>query len=275
MSDARYKVLLIEDDRLDQIAFERLVESPDAIGNGHRGYDCTIAGSVSEAFSAMQSHRFDVIISDYLLPDGTAFDILDSVRNIPVIIITGAGDEEIAVKAWRRGACDYLIKDLDRNYLKTVPITIENAVRHKRTRGQAQLLSGAVMSTSDSVFISDPVGRIIFVNRAFCETYGYEQDEIIGQQSSVLCADNLTGGDLWSTYGDLEMPIWGIYHRRKDDVEFPVSLSVSPIEDEDGRQRAYVAVVRDISDQVLAEDKLRTINLKLQLGSRMVGQCQA
>jgi PAS domain S-box-containing protein len=230
------------------------------------------SGSVSEALSILKSQRFDVIISDYSLPDGTAFDILDSAGRTPVILITGAGDEEIAVKAWRRGVYDYLVKDLEQNYLKTVPITIENAVRHRQTEERARLLSGAVMSTSDSVFIADTVGKIIFVNRAFCETYGYEEDEVIGRDNSVVCQDSQPDGDMWSTYRDLEVPAWGVYHRRKDGTEFPVSLSVSPIEDENGNEIAYVAVARDISEQLIAEDKLRAINLKLQLGSRAVGQ---
>jgi len=258
--------LLIEDDKLDQMAFTRLVESENL------PYDCALAGSVSEARSILQAQRFEIIIADYSLPDGTAFDILDSARNVPVILITGAGDEETAVKAWREGAYDYLIKDTERNYLKTLPITVENAIKYKETKELAQLLSGAVMSTSDSVFIADAEGRVVFVNRAFCETYGYEEHEVIGQHRTILCTDGGADGDQWSACQNSDMPAWGIYHRRKDGAEFPVSLSVAPIRDENGQDTAYVAVARDISDQLLAEDKLRAINLKLQLGSRLVGQ---
>ncbi|MHC4644412.1 MAG: PAS domain-containing protein [Planctomycetota bacterium] len=263
MRDARYKVLLIEDDQLDQMAFTRFVR------NEELGYDCRIAGSLSEARALLAAERFDVIIADYSLGDGTAIEILESVRNVPVILITGAGDEEVAVKAWKAGAYDYLIKDIERNYLKTVPITVENAIKYRKTKEQAQLLSGAVMSTDDSVFITDMEDRIVFVNRAFCQTYGYVEEEIIGQSSLILFG--VSDRDADNMYRTNEGASGGAYHVRKDGSEFPVSLSLSPIKDEVGNETALVGVARDISEQVMAQDKIRTINLKLKQGSRLIG----
>ena len=128
MENTRYKILLIEDDKLNQMTFMRMVE------DNELSYDCTAAESVSGARNILGSERFDVVIADYLLGDVTAFDILDSVENTPLIFITGAGDEEIAVKAWKTGADDYLIKDGEHNYLKVLPIRIENVVRHQKIR---------------------------------------------------------------------------------------------------------------------------------------------
>ena len=115
MENIRYKILLIEDNELDQRAFKRFVDNSDI------PYDCIIASSVSEANNILKSDQFDAIISDHSLGDGTAFDILDLVKDTPTIVVTGAGDEETAVKAWKAGAYDYLIKDLDLNYLKANP----------------------------------------------------------------------------------------------------------------------------------------------------------
>ena len=149
METTRYKILLIEDDKLDQMAFVRMVEEKGF------SYDCTVAGSVSEAKDILSTRRFDIVIADYSLGDGTAFDILDLVKNTPIIFVTGAGNEEIAAEAWMAGAYDYLIKDNERNYLKTVSITIENAIKHKRTEERLRLLSHAIVSTDDSVYITD------------------------------------------------------------------------------------------------------------------------
>jgi len=161
MNNANYKVLLVEDNEIEQHAFERFIESHEI------PYDCTIVGSVSEAQRALISSKFDIVISDHNLGDGTAFDILELVKNTPVIVVTGAGDEETAVKAWKAGAYDYLIKDLDQNYLKAIPITVENAVKHNMVEKKLELLSGAIRSTEDSVYITDMKGEIIFVNKAF------------------------------------------------------------------------------------------------------------
>ena len=180
MQNTRLKILLIEDDKLDQMAFRRLVKEQEL------PYDYTVAGSVAEALEVLLSAEFYVIISDYSLGDGTAFDVFDYVGDASVILVTGAGDEEIAVKAWKAGAEDYLIKDIERNYLKTLSITVENVVKHKQMEAKLQLLSGAVMSTGDSVHITDMEGGIVFVNKAFCQTYGYEEKDVVGKGSDII-----------------------------------------------------------------------------------------
>lgn len=120
------KILMIEDDPIDQLAFKRLVK------NEELSYNYTIAGSVSEAITILKNQRFDLIFSDYHLPDGTAFEILNLDINIPIILATGAGDEQTAVKAMKSGAYDYMIKDPDRNYLKVLPVTINKAIKQKK-----------------------------------------------------------------------------------------------------------------------------------------------
>ena len=128
MDEAKYKILLIEDDRLDQMAFRRLMKNEELL------YDCAVASSVAEAKSVLAQEKFDVIVCDYSLGDGTALDILDLNKSIPIIVVTGVGDEEVATNAWRRGAYDYIVKDIDRNYLKVIPKTIENAIEHRQIK---------------------------------------------------------------------------------------------------------------------------------------------
>jgi PAS domain S-box-containing protein len=261
MENIRYKILLVEDNELDQMAFKRCVDD-NAIP-----YDCTIAGSVSEAQDVLNRDRFDIIIADHSLGDGTAFDILDLAKDTPIIVVTGAGDEETAVKVWKAGAYDYLIKDLDQNYLKAIPITVENAVSHKMIEKKLQLLSGAIMSTDDSVYITDTQGRIIFVNKAFCNTYGYKEQEIIGKNSAVLWIGKHQNENTRSVFQTRTVgSSWevGFYHKRKNDSVFPVSLSRSTIKDSNGNEVAIVGVARDISERIFIEDELRTENQNLK-----------
>jgi len=261
MENSKCKILLVEDDKLDQAAFERLVQEQEL------PYDYTIAGSASEAQSILGCERFDVIICDYSLGDGTAFDILDLVKDTPIVVVTGTGNEQIAVKAWRAGAYDYLIKDLQRSYLTAVPVTIENAIRHKKAEDKLRLLSGAIMSTDDSVYITDMNDKIIFVNKAFCETYGYKQEDVLGKDSSILW---LAGPKTTNTRAVFRTQgvggTWevGFYHKRKDGSIFPVSLSRSIIKDSNGNKVAVVGTARDITERILVEDELRRANLKLK-----------
>ncbi len=230
------KILVIEDDRVDQMAFKRLVKDENL------SYDYDIAGSVSEVKKILDSKRFDIVITDYAVGDGTAFDVFDLIKDTPIIIVTGSGDEEIAVKAMKRGAHDYLIKDPERNYLKVLPITVDGAIKRKESEKQFRMLSHAIMNINDSVYITNMDDRIIFVNKAFCKTYGYEEEDILGRDSHVLGEVGLKDE---------------LYHKRKDGSEFPVSLSRSVIKDENGKEVAVVGVARDITDHKRAEEELQ------------------
>jgi len=68
----RLHVLLVEDNEVDRMAFERLVEREDL------PYDYRVAASISEARELLATERFDVALLDYMLGDGTAFDLLDA-----------------------------------------------------------------------------------------------------------------------------------------------------------------------------------------------------
>ena len=261
MNNANYKVLLVEDNEIEQHAFKRFIESHEL------PYDCVIVGSVSEAQRSLSTGKFDIVISDHNLGDGTAFDILEFSKNTPVIVVTGAGDEETAVKAWKAGAYDYIIKDLDQNYLKAIPITVENAVKHNMVEKKLELLSGAIRSTEDSVYITDMKGDIIFVNKAFCKTYGYSEEEIVGKNSSTLWIGRNQSENTRSVFQTRSLGSgWevGFYHKRKDESIFPVSLSRSTIKDANRNDVAIVGVARDISERILIEDEIRTTSLKLQ-----------
>jgi len=269
MKDIRHKILLVEDNELDRMAFTRSVQDQEL------PYDCTTACSLAEALSILSCEQFDVVISDYSLGDGTALDVLDAVKDTPVIIITGAGDEAVAVNAWKAGAYDYLVKDVDRNYLKAVPITIENAVRQKKSKEQVQLLLGAIMSAADSIYITNLEDRIIFVNKAFCRTYGYEEEDIIGKNSNVLWIGKSQSKFTRSVFRtQIAVTDWeiGFYHRRKDGSLFAVSLSRSIIKDPGGKSVAVVGVVRDISGLILVEDKIKALNKKLQEESSLMSE---
>jgi len=132
MQDNSIRLLLVEDDKVDQMAFERFVKRENL------PYDYAIAGSVAAAEEVLKSTGFDIIISDYMLGDGTSFELFDLYKNVPVIITTGSGDEGVAVEAMKLGACDYLIKDPEGNYLQTLPITVELALKRKQNETELQ-----------------------------------------------------------------------------------------------------------------------------------------
>ena len=236
-------ILFVEDNKLDQQGFERYVHKADL------PYRYKVASSLAEAKAQLQNHSFDVVLADYQLGDGTAFELFDIVQQAPIVFITGVGDEELAVRAMRAGAYDYLIKDVDRHYLQILPHTVTKAIEHRQTEGQRELLSHAVQSTDDSIFITDIKDTILFVNRAFCQMYQYSSEEIVGKKSYLLWPDSsylfsLPPNQSWQ--GEL-------FSNRKDNSQFPVSFSVAPMKDDEGGITAVVNVVRDLTVQKQAE----------------------
>jgi DNA-binding NtrC family response regulator len=129
------RILLIEDDPVDRMAFERLA------GTEAFPYEYATARSIAEARGLLKSEGFNCVIADYQLGDGSAFDILELNLEIPVIITTGAGNEQIAVQAMKAGAYDYLIKDHERNYLKVLQVTVEGALKQKKAEERVKIQS--------------------------------------------------------------------------------------------------------------------------------------
>jgi len=88
------------------------------------GYDVESAETVEEAWAALQSRRFQLLITDMRLPDGTGLDLLrrleDAGRGEKGIVITAYGSAENAVEALKAGAYDYLTKPVDLRQFRAV-----------------------------------------------------------------------------------------------------------------------------------------------------------
>jgi len=127
----RLRLLMVEDDTVDRMAFERFVERESL------PYDYRVAASISEAREILAAEQFDIVLMDFMLGDGTAFDLLDAIEETPSLVITGTGDEKTSVEAMKRGVYDYLVKDPRGNYLVTLPIVVENTL--ERWRAEREL----------------------------------------------------------------------------------------------------------------------------------------
>jgi PAS domain S-box-containing protein len=180
METDEYRILLIEDDQLDQMVFKRFIESEKL------PYHYTMVSSISEGQRILSSEKFDIIITDYTLGDGTALDILHLVKDIPIVLTTGVRDEDVAVKAWKAGAYDYLSKDIERKYLRAIPKTIENAIRRKKIEEALD----KKQKNLEAIFDAVPIGMfsvnehliVTRVNNATRQIFHKEYDQIIGRR---------------------------------------------------------------------------------------------
>ena len=128
------KLLIIEDDADQRDLIRETLE--DHFG---RGTVCAV-GSMAEAL-AQELAGFDLILSDFNLPDATGMDVLAAIQqrcSTPVIMVTGENIGEIAVKAIRAGAIDYIVKVGD--YLFTMALVIEKNLSVAKMRRENETL---------------------------------------------------------------------------------------------------------------------------------------
>ncbi|MCA8953788.1 MAG: response regulator [Planctomycetes bacterium] len=105
----RYRILLIEDDSVDVEGVRRSLAL-----SRHAIYDVESETTLERGLSSLGSHAFDAVLVDLSLPDATGLGAVESVVRLspatPVVVFTGAADEEFAFAAIRAGAQDYVTK---------------------------------------------------------------------------------------------------------------------------------------------------------------------
>jgi len=251
----RYRIMLIEDDRVDQMAFNRSVKES---GSPH---DYTIASSVAEAKTILNSTRFDVVIADYLLGDGTVFDIFEMGVDAPIIVVTGAGDEETVVRAMRAGAYDYLVKDPYNKYLTVLPTTVANVIKRWKAEREIKLYQSMVEYAHDAIFFKDLNSRYVIVNDKTAECFGLAREEVIGKDDFELMPD--TGEAAKNIEDDQEVFAAGkpkdIINRMTapDGTPYWFQAIKVPYFDAEGKITGLVGVARDITDQKHAQDQIK------------------
>lgn len=118
------KLLLVEDNPLDAAAAKRALRGT--------AIDITHVTSLAEAVSALADSSWDLVLCDYKLPDGHGIELLAQPGARPLILVTGGGNEELAVAALKAGVSDYIVKDVAGAYLKLLPATIDGALSTAR-----------------------------------------------------------------------------------------------------------------------------------------------
>jgi len=244
MENNRIQILYIEDNKIDQMAFCDMVKTEEL------PYDYELAGSIKEAKELLSSKTYDVIFSDFLLGDGTAFDILDLKLEIPTIIATSAGNPTVAVKLMKNGASDYLLKDITRDHLKVLPITIETVLKNKKIAEQLKLLSMVASETDNSVVISDKAGKIEWVNDGFTRLTGYALKEVKGANADIYRNVEFTpGSPIYETLIIQKKPFtYQAKKQSKSNIPYWAKSYLTPVLNNTGEVEKLISIDVDITD---------------------------
>ncbi|MEN8142973.1 MAG: diguanylate cyclase [Thermodesulfobacteriota bacterium] len=188
MGKAAKKLLYMEDDPgLARILQKTL---------GRLGYEVEVAVDGNVGLKMVGRETWDLVITDHEMPECTGMEVIRELAEMedspPAIMLTGAGDEKLAVEAMKLGAADYMVKDLEMTYLELLPIIIENALLranfekekeelHRQTVESEERYRLLVDHAPDGIVIQVG-GDIAFVNPAAVELFGGVEDkELVGK----------------------------------------------------------------------------------------------
>lgn len=194
-----YTLLVVEDNDIDRVLIQRLLKQDTA-----SEYTFLESELGEDGLLKQQQTPVDCILVDYQLPDMSGLEFLETMMQIdgrtPIIMLTGQGNERVAVNAMRAGAYDYLVKgDLTPENLT---ITIHNAIRYKRVEGALENSEARFRACVDNLLDClaiytaerDVTGRITdfcidYVNNAACHSSDGLRDATIGDKVFEIFTD--------------------------------------------------------------------------------------
>jgi PAS domain S-box-containing protein len=221
----------------------------------------------------LSEFRPDLIITDFMMPDFSGMDVLTIAKNfdshIPVIILTGAISEEVAVECMRMGASNYVLK----NNLIRLPFSVIEALKKKEAiLGEANALKNLKDSESrlhaianaagDGIIMLDGDGVISFWNPAAEKVFGYTHEEAVGQNLHTFIVPERYRGKYFDMFPAFQRTGTGnavgktleLSGLHKNGQELCISLTLTAVKVQEIWHA--VGIVRDITKNKQVEKEL-------------------
>lgn len=163
-----------------------------------RGYSVDIAADGEEGLRMLDASRYDLLLIDYSMPLRGGIDVIRELASKgkfpPTIMVTGEGNEEVAVEALKLGAADYVVKDVEMKYLQLIPEIIDRVLSKQQMIKERQRMEDAIRESEeryrklvelspDGISIHAG-GRFVFINPAGARMLGASHpDQIIGRSA--------------------------------------------------------------------------------------------
>lgn len=249
------------------------------------GFHPVLARSGEEALKSFSEFHPDIVLTDIQMPGMDGMKLLKTIREMdestPVILITGHGEVDNAIKALRLGAYDFLLKPINTEILIS---TVEKAAEHcrlkrleneythrleaqvaSRTRELARtndFLRGILdSSTGVSIVVTDLEENVIFWNSGAEKILGYRPDEMLGQSILKLYPKDVRRSELRSKLMDKMQDGSGsvqelITQISRGGGEVVLSMAVSPMHDSKGKLQGILGLGQNVTEQVRLHEQL-------------------
>jgi PAS domain S-box-containing protein len=252
----RVRVLHVDDEPgFAELAGEFLEREDDRI-------EVLTATDADAGLDVLAGERVDCVVSDYDMPGRNGIEFLEAVRadhpELPFVLFTGKGSEEVASEAFSAGATDYLQKEGGSDQYTLLANRVLNYVETATAEAQRKRQLNAIEAAREGIAILDEDGEFIFVNEAYTDLYGYDREEILGSHWSLVYPD-----DEVSFGTDVVLPTVdeaGSWHgesvgKRADGSTFTEEHTV--VATDEGE---FVCTVRDVSDRKQRERALAALH---------------
>ena len=283
MSPRPIKTLLVEDND----SYCRLVAKMLG-GAGDISFEIEYADTLARGIEVLGENGIDLVLLDLQLPDseglGSFAEMHERYPVIPIIVLTGMSDEDLAVKAVQLGAQDYLIKgEVDVNQLKrSIKYALERQrdINNRKSIEKAlfeekERLSVTLSSIGDGVIATDTEGNVVLINRIAERLTGWSHADAMGRFiEDVFFIVNVESGEKETSPVSKAINANNIVGLESGTVLITkgregcryVSASSSPIRDRDGIIIGVVLVFRDITELKKLEEELLKVQKLESIG---------
>ena len=247
----KLRVLYIDDEQMMRDVFKQYVETV-------FGLEVETASSAKQGKSKLDLTIFDAVVSDYQMPEEDGIQLLRELRSegndMPFILFTGRGREEIVIEAINSGADYYIQKGGDPNAM-FAELVYYIRISSRERRGKDELikakerLESFIENTLDAIILFNIDGSIISVNSAFEKTYGWSKEEATGLVLPMVPPEEVDGiKNIFRKVAETGIPVHYTARRlRRNGEMFDSSMTISAIKDHTGKTIAIAGLARDIS----------------------------
>ncbi|MGD6850999.1 MAG: PAS domain S-box protein [Candidatus Bathyarchaeia archaeon] len=237
-----------------------------------------VAHSVDEALTKIENDAFDVVLSDYYMPVKTGLDFLKALReknsDIPFILFTGKGREEIIVQALNLGADRYVDKLGEPEVVYTeLAVSIcqlhEKALAKKKLWESEERFEKMVTNSNDLIMLTESDGRILYLSPSCKQVLGYDPAELVGKMPWVIHTDDLERVQKIFHKAITEKVSGTAEYRivTKQEETRWVTHSYSQII-ENNKIKQVVSIVRDVTERKKYEEKIRESEEHFRLATK-------
>jgi PAS domain S-box-containing protein len=222
-----------------------------------------------------------VILLDVKMPDMDGFETAELIRarkrsrHTPILFLTAYKNDEHLFRGYDLGAVDFLFKPIIPEVLRSkVKVFVELSRNTTLLRKQTEVLGKAEQkfrslldAAPDAMAVIGHDGKIAVVNAQLEKVFGYERQQVLGRTMEMLVPffgqQYGPSGSAGSSPGLQEQrPGLNLQGVRQDGSQFPVEITVSPLDTEEGT--LLTAAIRDVTEQKKALEEIRDLNAKLE-----------